>query len=298
MKKVFLLAAALLLLGGCGVKEAEVLPSTAAQSTAQTGTQAPQAEQTEQANATAPLPGSAATGVDVINTDGTATQATAAPGAAAKTPTNADYLALYTEIMNTAKREKIAFKKVQYQEAPKEKRNANGRAVKILEPFLGVMFTSKDKAEKNPVIAPAGGSMEDFPVVQSEKGCYLTDASWVKSAGIKTLANGNTQLTLVLKDEKNAEPYWWTKRGNSLGGVFDFARKQDFDDALASMPIQNPQYDLNYYDCTAILEYNRANKFVRLEQYTHGLAVASFTVLGGRNELQFVVDDTTVITVN
>ncbi|MDR3345118.1 MAG: hypothetical protein LBT21_05970 [Oscillospiraceae bacterium] len=219
--------------------------------------------------------------------------------AAPKLPsTKAEILAKYSAVMDKAKAEKIAFKKVQYQEVPQDKREASGAVTGILGSFIDQLFTGKAKAEKNPAIGAKGGDMNDFPVVNAAKGCYLTDVGLIKSASAKKLANGNTQLKITLKDEKNAQPYWSAKKGDSVGGVFDLARKEDFDETLASLPINDPYYDITYYDCTAVLEYDARGAFVRLEQTTYGLADAGFKTLlfGTPNTLKFVVVDITIIT--
>ncbi|MDR1733801.1 MAG: hypothetical protein LBR73_02855 [Oscillospiraceae bacterium] len=210
----------------------------------------------------------------------------------------AQVLANYTEVMNAAKANKPAYCKIQYQSVPKAQRKADGFATTILEPFIDILFVTKAQAEKKPIVREAGSDMVDFPCVNAEKGCYVTDTKLLKSAKAEETASG-IRLTLVFKSETNAEPYYASHKANSIGGVFEFARKADFDEALASMPIQDPQYDITYYDCTAVLDYDpAAGRILRLTQTTYGKAEASFAFLGGRNTLSFVVVDTTEITVN
>ncbi|MDR1408700.1 MAG: hypothetical protein LBJ12_00170 [Oscillospiraceae bacterium] len=211
--------------------------------------------------------------------------------------TKAEILAQYTKIMNQAKAEKPAFTKIQYQDLPKDKRHADGLATSVLSQFIDQMFTSEKDARNNPTTHAKGNDMQDFPVVQSEKGCCLTDANLIKSATL-TQNGGTRKIRIVLKDEKNAGPYWATKKGDSIGGIFDLARKEDLDDALKSIPvIREPQYSLTYYDCTAELEYDTATgHIISLKQTTHALADASFKMFS-KNTLDFVVDDYTIITV-
>jgi hypothetical protein len=285
MKKVaLLLALGLLLLSACGAPEPVIAPTaaTTAQSTTVTAI----------APTTAPI--TAVTTTQITTTEQTsATQIDTTKPALPES--KSEILAQYTDVMNRAKREKIRFTKVQYQDAPKAQREADGAAVKILEPFLGVLFTSEKDARKNPY---SGNDPAEFPVVQSEQGCYITDVNLIKSAKAEQLPGGNIRLTIVLRDQQNAQPYWAAHEGNGIGGMFDLARKEDFDEALASMPISDPQYNLTYYDCTAVLEYNPASGLpLNLNQTTYARAQASFAFLGGRNSLRFVVVDKTEIQV-
>jgi TolA-binding protein len=283
MKKAALfLTLGLLLLSACGAPEPEPAAATTAAATTNTTT-------TTQIITTTQITTTQTSTTQETTTQTPATTKTALP------QTNAQILAQYTEVMNRAKREKIRFTKVQYQDAPKAQREADGAAVKILEPFLGVLFTSEKDARKSPYV---GNDPAEFPVVQSEKGCYITDVNIIKSAKAEQLPGGNIRLTIVLKDQQNAQPYWAAHEANGIGGMFDLARKEDFDEALAGMPISDPQYNLTYYDCTAVLEYNPASGLpVNLYQTTYARAEASFAFLGGRNSLRFVVVDKTEIQV-
>jgi hypothetical protein len=293
MKKLALLGAAFLLfLAGCAAPEPasatvtiveRPLRGTTVPAAAQTAQAATQITQTEQAESNTAAATSAQTAVTTV------TESDLPQGKVA-------ILEKYTAVMNKAKRERPSFSKIQYQDAPKTLREADGLATKILEPFIGLLFTAEKDARKNPY---NGNDPDEFPVVKSAKGCYITDARRVKSATAQRLPNGLVRLTIILIDQENAQPYWAAGEANGIGGMFDLARKEDFDAALQSMPIENPQYALHYYDCTAALEYDAENeRAVRLDQTTYARAIASFSFLGKNNELRFVVVDKTEIRVN
>lgn len=189
-------------------------------------------------------------------------------------PTTPDQiLAAYTDVMNYAKTAKPAHRKLEFQALPKDKQRPEGTAFNTLLPIAETFMAKEGDAKAEDVVA--GGDMKLFPVYEASKGCLLTDTGAIKTATCDNLPNGNYKITIILKDETNPERYKvsQTKAPGNIGNMFNPLAKSDVDKEAAGIPgISNLKYDLNYYDCKAILEYNPATKqIVRLEQYLYVL---------------------------
>lgn len=205
--------------------------------------------------------------------------------------TKEEILAAYTAVMNKAKDDKPAFKKIEYQELPDD---ANSRVitegktlVKTVLPIAENFMTTKDKATSNPEVREKGNNMRWFPIYKSPKGCVLTDVSAIKSASAKELPNGNYQLTIYLNSEKNPEPVadGASVSPSKTGGMFSPLSKAEIDKELngdfVSKVIKNIVYDLTYHDCKAVLTYNpKTNQVVELDQLSYVTIVGSGKVLG------------------
>ncbi len=211
---------------------------------------------------------------------------------AAPSKTAAEVLKIYTDVMNKAKTDKPAYTKVEYQQLPSD---ANSRVISEgsglvgtlldLVDTLGIM-TSKETAEANPEVKEAGSDMKWFPVCKENKGCYLTDASKIKSYDYKE--NGDiATITIVLQDEQNPEPMneYDETYISDTGAMFSPLSKKDIDETLNGGTVQavikNVQYNLTYHDCTAILEYNtKTNEIVSITQYMNVAIQGSGKILG------------------
>jgi len=191
----------------------------------------------------------------------------------------AEILAAYTEIMNYAKTAKPAFKKIEYQVLPADKRNFDSGIVNTLLKLASGFMVSEEEAREKPEDNQKGGSMRWFPVYKCDKGCLLTDTSVIKSADCVKLSNGNFKITIVLKEEKNAEPYNETTKScpSFTGKMFSPLAKADIDKEVKGISvIKRADYSLKYYDCKAVLVYNPANKhIVTLDQYMSTLITLS-----------------------
>jgi hypothetical protein len=186
--------------------------------------------------------------------------------------TTAEILKAYTDVMNKAKKDKPAHKKKEFQALPKEHQHMEGGLLKAILPLADLFMTKEDKAETWNV--EKGNDMKWFPVYESDKGCLLTDTNAIKSAKSEELSNGNYKLTIILKDEKNPEPYKpATGATSNTGRMFSPLSRTEIDNTLlgdsrVSAVVKNVKYDLRYFDCTAVLVYNpKNNQIVSLDQY-------------------------------
>ncbi len=207
----------------------------------------------------------------------TETSAEETTEAAKKPETKEEILAAYTAVMNQAKKDAPAFKKVEYQELPDD---ANSRvvskggavvnaALKLADHFM----TSEVDAKADPEIKENGNNMRSWPVYKSQKGCMVTDVNAVKSAKCEELSNGNYKITIVLKDESNPEPApeGGTTAPSNHGGMFAPLSKAEIDENLnggfVSAVAKGITYSLVYHDCEAVLVYNpKDNRVVSLDQ--------------------------------
>jgi hypothetical protein len=270
MKKNFTRLLALLMtlaivfsLAACGNDEGET--TTAAEQTTMEEETTVEGETTTAAETT------------TLEGDTTAVDATTAVGEtttqAGKPTTPAQILAAYTEVMNYAKTAKPAHNRKEFQSLPKEDQNMDGFIIKTLLPIANTFMTQEKDAEvedqKN------GNDMKWFPVAKSSKGCLLTNVSAIKSATCDELANGNYKIVIILKDEHNPEPYMEgdTKATSNTGNMFQPLAKSEIDntiinDSTVNKVVKDVKYDLKFFNCKAILEYNpKTKQIVTMEQY-------------------------------
>ncbi len=213
---------------------------------------------------------------------GESTTAAAEPTTAASTEnalpsTPAEILAKYTQVMDKAKSEGPAHKKVEYQVIPEDKVNFEGGVFNKILPLASLFFTTEEDARANPEIREKGNDMYWFPVYKVEKGCLLTDASKIKSANCTKQADGNVKITIVLNDEDNPEPppEGATSCDNAVGSLFTPIILADVhntlkNDSAVKFVVKDIDFDLTYYDCTAELIYNPENdQIVSLDHYMH-----------------------------
>ncbi len=198
-----------------------------------------------------------------------------------------EILATYTQLMNDAKKLKPGYKKYEYQEIPKNKRKIEGRGIDTLLNLAGLFMTSKKSATDKPEINAKGSDMKWFPVCKADKGCLLTDTSAIKSAKSELDKKGNIKLTIVLKDEKNCEPYNTNTKTSSsnVGKMFNPLSKSDIDyelenNSAVKAAIKEVDYSLNYQNSTAILTYNpKTMQIVELEQFMYTLMTVEGKIL-------------------
>ncbi|MDR1629766.1 MAG: hypothetical protein LBS36_06095, partial [Oscillospiraceae bacterium] len=204
---------------------------------------------------------------------------------------NAEILAAYTNVVNKAKAAKVGFTKKEYQNVPD---NSTDRKIEkgsfIVNSLLTLaksIFKTEDKAETE--IKEKGSDMKWFPVPKNEKGCYLTDVNFIKSAEAKKLTNGNIELKIVLKDEQDSQP---TPDGSGaplskVGAMFYPIPVEDIQttlkDPTVSKLIKDASATVLYKDSTAVIEYNPANdQLIKLEHnLIGGLTLRGKAVVGG-----------------
>ena len=226
---------------------------------------------------TAAPDGSTTTAPD--NTTATGGSQTGQTEATTKAPKNkpetpAEILAAYTEVMTKAKTDIKHYRKLEYQELPKDKivfdNGLVGRLVSLANSFM----TSKDKALKSNDYLTGTDDLYWLPVCRTKLGCLIKDPSVFQSTNSEKLSNGNIKLTLVLKDEKNAEPAKEnaTTAPSNVGGMFNPLAKADIDDTLKNdstvkFLVKDANYELTYRRCTAVVVYNpQNNQIVSMEQ--------------------------------
>ncbi len=227
-----------------------------------------------------------------VSPDATTVEGETTTAAVVKLPqTKQEILDAYTVVMNKAKSEKPAYNKYEYQELPKDKRNVTGAGINQILGLAGLFMTDKEKATSEPEVKEKGSDMKWFPVYNGPKGCLLTDTSAIKTASCVAQSDGTYKLTIVLNPEINPEPYNpdTGKLTSYTGGMFSpLSRTKDIDptlvnDSRVSKVIKDPQYELKYYDCKAVLVYNpKTNEIVTLDQNMSVLITCSgkIVVLG------------------
>ncbi|MEI6577871.1 MAG: Ig-like domain-containing protein [Eubacteriales bacterium] len=190
-----------------------------------------------------------------------------------KPTTKAQILAAYTTVMNKAKVAKPAYLKKEFQSLPKADQHMDGWLIKLLLPLANSFMTQEQDVEIE--TQTKGNDMVWFPVCKASKGCLLTNVSAIKSATCSVLANGNYVITIILNEEHNPEPYkkGQIKATSNTGNMFYPLARADIDDTIVNdstvnKVVKNVKYDLKYYNCKAILEYNpKTNQVVKLDQY-------------------------------
>lgn len=208
-------------------------------------------------------------------TQAPSTTAAAQENALPSTP--AEILARYTLVMDKAKADGPAHKKVEYQAIPEDKVNFEGGVFNKILPLASLFFTTEEDARANPELREKGGDMYWFPIYKVQKGCLLTDVSKIKDAKCEKLPDGNVKITLVLNDELNPEPpaEGATSCDNAVGSVFTPIMMADVhntlkNDAAVKFVVKDVDFELTYYDCTAELVFNpETNEIVSLDQYMH-----------------------------
>lgn len=251
-------------LGACG-KDKDGETTTAA------GETTTLADETTALDETTAVDETTADGETTLEGDTTAvgqTTTKAAVTEAGKPTTTAEILAAYTDVMNYAKTVKPGYNKQEYQSLPKADQKMEGALIGLLLPLAENFMTLKENAEVED--RKAGGDMKWFPVAKASKGCLMTDTAVIKSAKCDELANGNYKITIVLKDEKNPEPYkeGQAKASSNTGNMFQPLSRAEIDDTIindktVSKVVKNVKYDLKYFDCTAVLEYNPKTKQIK-----------------------------------
>ena len=194
----------------------------------------------------------------------------------------------YTEVMDKAKADSPAFKKIWWQAIPVEKAQFDGRIFDKLLPLASNFFQTEEEARSNPEMKAKGESMEWFPIYHNARGCMLTDTSAIESASCTELSDGNIKIVIELKDEFNSEPPVDAPTCDSyIGSLFtpiQFASIRDVleNDATVKFIVKDAAFDLTYYDCVAELTYNPAtNEIVELSQVMHlNIDITNGTIFG------------------
>lgn len=198
-------------------------------------------------------------------------------------------LAKYTEVVDKAKSEGPAHKKIEYQAIPEDKVNFEGGVFGKMLPLISNFLKTEEDARANPEAFEKGNDMYWFPPYRVTKGCMLTDVSKIKSATCEEQPDGNVKITIVLNDEANPEPpaEGATSCDNATGSMFTPIKRADIDNTLQNdgavkFIVKDVDFDLNYHDCTAELVYNPSNdQIVSLDQYMHiFINIKSGTLLG------------------
>lgn len=242
-------------------------PVTTTQATTQATTQVT-AQTTTQAQVTEQSSADATTTSAVTTTEATVSSVPS---------TAEEILAKYTLVVDKAKTEKPAHKKVEYQAIPEDKVNFEGGVFDKILPIASNFFVTEEKARANPEIREKGNDMYWFPIYRVQKGCMLTDVSKIKSATCTALPDGNNKIVIVLNDEVNSEPpaEGATTCESAVGSLFTPIQRAEVvytleNDKAVKFLIKDIDFSLTYYDCTAELVYNpETNEIVSLDQYMH-----------------------------
>ena len=182
-----------------------------------------------------------------------------------KPTTTAQILAAYTDVMNYAKTAKPAYNKKEFQSLPKADQKMEGKVIGAILPVAETFMTLEKDA--NVEDNKKGSDMKWFPVAKSSKGCLMTNTGAIKSAKCDELPNGNYKITITLKDEKNPEPFkeGQAKATSNTGNMFQPLSRGEIDktlteDSTVTKVVKNVKYDLKYFNCIAVLEYNPKTK--------------------------------------
>lgn len=198
-----------------------------------------------------------------------ATQPQARDAAAQPTvpTTKTDILALYTAVMNKAKSEKPAYKKMEYQEITEK--NFDQAAVNIALSLASRFMTTKEKAESDPEIHEKGADATYFPLYEGSAGCLLAPANAdkaIKTATCRELPDGNYEIVITLNPETDPEPFV-----SYHGQMFSPISKKVIDTEIEKLRVVKPEhYSIYYHDCTATLVLNpQTQEIVSLRQMTY-----------------------------
>lgn len=208
---------------------------------------------------------------------------------------NEAILAAYTNVINKAKAAKVGFTKKEFQSVPDNATDRNIKSGKtVVNTLLSLaksIFKTEDKAETE--VKDKGSDMKWFPVPKNEKGNYLTDVSFIKSAEAKQLANGNIEIKIVLKDEQDSQPTPENSGAplSKVGSMFYPIPVEDVQktlkDPTVSKIIKDASAVVLYKDSTAIIEYNPANdQLVKIDHLLTGaLTLKGKAIIGGEFEV-------------
>ncbi|MDR1628617.1 MAG: dockerin type I repeat-containing protein [Oscillospiraceae bacterium] len=187
-------------------------------------------------------------------------------------------LKTYTDLMNKAKTEAPGFASYSFMTMPdteedREVKKGSIAAGSVFKAFeaSGILSDESGAQQKAATYEP-NGDMKAFPLYNNAKGCLLTDVSFVKSAEYSVLTNGNAEITLVFKDEKDPKDNSAAGSVRSkTGQVFTHASKLEVGKVLAGKNFSNRVRDINfsrsYHDSKVIIEYNlNTMQIVSLEQ--------------------------------
>ena len=179
-------------------------------------------------------------------------------------------LAYYSNLVNTMKAGKPAYKKIEWQELPEGDRDF-GTMGKIILPIAEGMLTSKDKASGDPSIHNQGDDANNIPVNDNAKGCLLTDASKIKSASCKDNGDGTATITITLIDEDDALP---AEAGaetapSYTGAMFNPMSKSGIDDIISkfSAVATVNTFKLTYTDATVTCVFDKDTQKVKSLSY-------------------------------
>jgi len=191
--------------------------------------------------------------------------------------TPAEVLAAYTEVMNKAKKDVKSMRKLEYQQLGKDS-NFESNIINnptILEQANRLM-TSREKAmEEERYTRGTSDMLAQLPVTNSPLGCMAKSPDIFSKATAKQLANGDIELTLVMKPENNPEPaaQGATTSPSRTGQVFSPMSKSGIDDILNGGIVKlaffgrPPTISTRYIDCKSTLTYNpETMQIVKLQQ--------------------------------
>ena len=225
---------------------------------------------------TTAAPAADAQPADSGNSGDTAAEPAAEPAAADASGLPADgdkeaILAYYSNLVNTMKAGKPAYKKIEWQELPEGDRDF-GTMGKIILPIAEGMLTSKDKASGDPSIHNQGDDANNIPVNDNAKGCLLTDASKIKSASCKDNGDGTATIVITLIDEDDALP---AEAGaetapSYTGAMFNPMSKSGIDDIISkfSAVATVNTFKLTYTDATVTCVFEKDSQKVKSLSYT------------------------------
>ncbi len=215
---------------------------------------------------TAPSSTDGSTAQSAASSTATQTSATAAPTQAIPS-TPAQVLAAYKTVMDQAKNEVKHFRKLDYQELPKDEVAFKSPVINAIFPVASALFTDKEKGMESSEYTDGIGDPIKLPVKDCPVGCMVTEPNAFQTAAGEQLADGNIKLTLIMKAEDNPEPPVDGTRTSpsKVGGMFEPMSKKNIDETIVNSAgvkaiSSNLAYTLRYYDCKAVLVYNPKNQ--------------------------------------
>lgn len=203
----------------------------------------------------------------------------------------AEILALYTAVMNKAKSERPAYRKVEYQEITEK--NFDSAAVNMVLSLASKFMTTPEEAEEDPEIHEKGADVTYFPVYEGSAGCLMApgDAEKaIQSATCRELPNGNYEIVITLNAETDPEPLI-----SYHGQMFSPISRKVIDTEVEKLSVVHPEYySIRYHDCTATLVLNPdTQQVVSLQQMMYCLITAKGTIDAG--PIHFNIDGTAAL---
>lgn len=183
----------------------------------------------------------------------------------------------YTQLVNSFKEKKPAYKKKEFQALPEEFRNF-GTGVNVILNIASNYMVSEEDCEELVREAGYADIVWDMPVHNTEKGCVLTDYDAVSWAKCEDMGDGTYKISFSLKEEVNPQPtpadtlIPVSAHGAVMQPIATADLMKEIDSITGSLPgIALNDFALYHRDCEFICIYNPETDQVK--SITHHIVI-------------------------